>query len=149
MDLPNFQLGDTMDEISILKNLSENQSNYTQQQRQQQQHHHHQQQQIIHSSPVTTTPNNASSFSQFHGNIDILFQQNPNGSPHMNSYLPINPNTGSKNSSQIHHDMSPHYQVVSTSTPQNDCFDQEVCSYYYLSIIFFFFLFFFLKNLAR
>ncbi|KAI8875688.1 hypothetical protein K501DRAFT_338549 [Backusella circina FSU 941] len=137
--LPTYQL----DEISLLRNLSEHQSGYD---TTTQQHHHNQNQQqqqqqqqhqinasssalaiatsaTISTSGVVSTSTGSSTFGQFHGNIDILFQQNANGSPHINSYFPISSKRSSQQ--QIHQDISPHYQVVSTSTPQNDCFDQE------------------------
>jgi hypothetical protein len=88
-------------------------------------------------SGAGATSNSASTFGQFHGNIDMLFQQSTNGSPHMNSYFPISSKRSSQQ--QIHHDMSPHYQAVSTSTPQNDCFEQEVIIIHRLDYCYVFF----------
>lgn len=130
MDLSTFQLVDAINDMDMLRNLSDQQQQHQQQQQQgqeQQQYHQHHQQ-----NAAATANNNA--YDQLHGDIDLLFQQSDqtnSSSPHINSFLPTT-SSAYKNHHPSNQIMtsSPHYR----STPmqqqhhqtQNDCFDQEV-----------------------
>lgn len=129
MDLSTFQLVDAINDMDMLRNLSDQHGGQHHQQQQQQQYS---QQQTHHS---------ANAYNQLHGDIDLLFQSNHNSnnnnSPHINAYLPTSTtapstgtvssyksnSTGTNRSDQIM--SSPHYRT-STQQQQQDCFDQEV-----------------------
>jgi hypothetical protein len=111
MDLSTFQLVDAINDMDMLRNLSDHQ-----QQQQQQQQYPQQQQQ--------------NAYNQLHGDIDLLFQSNQNtnnntNSPHINAYLPSANTSSYKTVSQQRSDQimsSPHYR----SNQHNEYYDQEV-----------------------
>lgn len=141
MDLSTFQLVDAINDMDMLRNLSEQQQQgggqqYSHLHHQQQQQHQHQQQQQQQrhqqhqQQRQHTHTNNA--YNQLHGDIDMLFQSDhTSSSPHMNAYLPpssaykANPATTSVNSHSNQIMSSPHYRTTSQQLQQNDCFDQE------------------------
>jgi hypothetical protein len=103
MDLSNFQLADTINDIDMLRNLSEDQEEYNQKQ--------------------------MDSNFELQGNIDLLFQQNTNPSSHLNSYIAGYNNTSPATRSyqkQPISTVSPSYPPVSNSMSHNEYFDKEV-----------------------
>lgn len=121
MDLSTFQLVDAINDMDMLRNLSDHQ------QQQQQQHQQQQQQQQQHQTYPQQQQN---AYNQLHGDIDLLFQPNQNtnnntNSPHINAYLPSantpsSYKTVSQRSDQIM--SSPHYR----SNQHNECYEREV-----------------------
>ena len=110
MDLSTFQLVDAINDMDMLRNLSD-------QQQQQPQQYAQQQQQQQHNNSNSSSSN---AYNQLHGDIDMLFQSDhTNASPHMNSYIPAYKN---HNATPIM--SSPHYRT----SLQNEVFDQEVYS---------------------
>lgn len=105
MDLSTFQLVDAINDMDMLRNLSD--------QQQPEQYSHRQQ----------SNNNSNSAYNQLQGDIDLLFQPDQtNSSPqHINSYVSYKNITTSM--SQPNKMMvSPHYN----SRHQNDYYDQEV-----------------------
>lgn len=99
MDLSNFQLVETMNDMEMLRSLSNNDQQYSQKQ-----------------------SNSTNNYDQFQQDINLLFQSNTptTSSPHVNSFL-------SYHHAPKHHlanHSSPHYRI----TPQqiSDCYEQEV-----------------------
>ncbi|KAG1179328.1 hypothetical protein G6F70_001096 [Rhizopus microsporus] len=98
MDLSNFQLVETMNDMEMLRSLSNNDQQYSQKQ-----------------------SNSTNNYDQFQQDINLLFQSNTptTSSPHVNSFL-------SYHHAPKHHlanHSSPHYRI----TPQqiSDCYEQE------------------------
>ncbi|KAI8069099.1 uncharacterized protein B0P05DRAFT_551555 [Gilbertella persicaria] len=123
MDLSTFQLVDAMNDMDMLRNLSNQQESYShhnhhQRQHQQQQHQQQQQQQQQQSS--SANDNNA--YDQLQDDIDLLFQ--PNHADHnISTFLPFKSSTTDNTPNQIR--ASPHYSRPASATLQNECYDQQ------------------------
>lgn len=106
MDLSTFQLVDAINDMDMLRNLSDQQQPEQYSQRQQ------------------SDNNSNNAYNQLHGDIDLLFQPDQiNSSPqHINSYISYKNVTTSMNTQSNQIMASPHYN----NQHQNDCFDQEV-----------------------
>ena len=97
MDLSTFQLVDAMNDMDMLRSLSNQQEEYcNQEQRQQHQNQQH-----------ASSTNDSGTYEQFQGDINMLFQQNHTSNQHMDSFLPFKDNASSNTSNQVM--VSPHY----------------------------------------
>ncbi|KAI8351154.1 hypothetical protein BD560DRAFT_409378 [Blakeslea trispora] len=113
MDLSTFQLVDAMNDMDMLRSLSNQQEEFCnqEQQRQQQQQQH------------ATSTDDSGAYEQFQGDINILFQQNHTSNQHMNNFLPFKNNAPNNTSNQVM--VSPHYSRPSSATIRGECFDQQ------------------------
>jgi type II secretory pathway pseudopilin PulG len=134
MDLSTFQLVDAINDMDMLRNLSDQQQRQQHHQQQQQGHvGQEQQQQHYQQQQQPQQASNHNAYDQLHGDIDLLFQQqNQTSSPHMHSFLPTTTSSAYKNhhpsTNQIMPTSSPHYRSTPLQQPtqHHDYMDQEV-----------------------